>query len=216
MDTLQHILSKYNISYDGKTLFPIIISNFNRIDLARLTKELNFKVGVEIGVAMGHYSEQLCIANPEMQLYSVDPWTPYRAYRDYTRKIKIDGLYESAKARLAKYPNCKMVQKFSMDALKDFEDESVDFVYIDGNHRFEFVTNDIAEWMKKLKIGGIMSGHDYTNVKKPSNTQVFEAVNGYTHAYSISPWFTTGYVMEANKDKDGSRSWFWVKEKYAW
>ena len=48
-----------------------------------------------------------------------------------------------------------------MDAVKDFADRSLDFVYIDANHEPQFVEEDIREWSKKVKVGGIVSGHDY-------------------------------------------------------
>ncbi len=48
-----------------------------------------------------------------------------------------------------------------MDALEDFEDNSLDFVYIDGDHNFKHISEDIYEWTKKVRSGGIVSGHDY-------------------------------------------------------
>jgi glycosyltransferase involved in cell wall biosynthesis len=48
-----------------------------------------------------------------------------------------------------------------MQAVTDFADESLDFVYIDGNHQLKYVVEDIVEWTKKIKKGGIIAGHDY-------------------------------------------------------
>ena len=47
------------------------------------------------------------------------------------------------------------------DAVKDIEDSSLDFVHIDGDHSYDFVMQDIILWGRKVRIGGIISGHDY-------------------------------------------------------
>ena len=49
----------------------------------------------------------------------------------------------------------------SEEASKHFENESLDFVFIDGLHDYESVKNDISYWYPKVKVGGIISGHDY-------------------------------------------------------
>jgi len=51
--------------------------------------------------------------------------------------------------------------KKSEIAAKDFEAESVDFVFIDAEHTYSAVIKDIESWYPKLKIGGVMCGHDY-------------------------------------------------------
>lgn len=61
----------------------------------------------------------------------------------------------------------------SFDRAKDFEDGTIDFVFIDANHTYEFVSKDIAAYLPKMKKGSIMSGHDY-NEHHPG---VIQAVN---------------------------------------
>ena len=79
--------------------------------------------------------------------------------------------------------------------------ESLDFVYIDGNHHFDFVMQDIIEWSKKVRAGGVVSGHDYYRFR---NAGVVDAVNTYTHAHQIWEWFIT--------DEPKEKSFFWAKE----
>ena len=55
-----------------------------------------------------------------------------------------------------------MIRKSSFDAVNDFEDESIDIVFIDANHSYESVKNDIDLWLPKVKTGGVLSGHDYS------------------------------------------------------
>jgi len=207
MDLNQAILQRYNLKL-GK--LPIEIPDMGRNQLAELFAEWGFTEGAEIGVESGAYSEVLCKANPKLHLNCIDAWTVYHGYRDYTRPETIAGFYENAQKTLSQY-NTTLVRKFSMDAVKDFKDESLDFVYIDGNHTFQFVTNDIVEWSKKVKQGGIIAGHDYHRYLKRRQIHVVEVLNAFTSAYEINPWFVTGSREKIDgKVRDTVRSWFYV------
>jgi hypothetical protein len=48
-----------------------------------------------------------------------------------------------------------------MQAVTKFADNSLDFVYLDGNHTYDFVKQDLNAWYNKVKVGGILAGHDY-------------------------------------------------------
>jgi predicted O-methyltransferase YrrM len=61
----------------------------------------------------------------------------------------------------------------SIEAAKQFENKSVDFVFIDAAHEYEDVQNDIEAWLPKIKTGGIIAGHDYI----PTYPGVMRAVN---------------------------------------
>lgn len=91
-----------------------------------------------------------------------------------------------------------------MDAVQEFDNESLDFVYIDANHEFQAVTNDIAEWSKKVRVGGIVSGHDFTRYKRKPVCHVKSVVSGWAYSHHIKPWFVA-------KGQRGP-SWFWVKQ----
>jgi len=184
-----------------------VFPDANRKNLARLFRKLGYKVGAEIGVESGRYSRCLCKCNPRAKLYSIDAWTPYKGYRDHVTQEKLDGFLEKAKERMAPY-DCELIKAFSMDAVKRFEDGSLDFVYIDGNHEFQQVTNDIAEWSKKVRKGGIVAGHDFRRGKGGRARSgwvchVKDVVQAWTYANSIRPWF----VMRGEKK---SPTWFWV------
>ena len=132
----------------------------------------------------------------------------------YEDRHKLNAFYAESKTRMAPY-NCTIIRKFSMDAVKDFPDLSLDFVYIDGNHDFQNVTNDIVEWGKKVRIGGIVSGHDYVRhlfLPHRAIIQVKEVVDAYTAAYRISPWFMCrGLHRSIESITDDGRSFMWVK-----
>jgi predicted O-methyltransferase YrrM len=180
----------------------------NRIKLAEYFNELGFKVGAEIGVAYGYYSEVLCQSIPGLKLYCVDSWKGYVGYD--TRYEKYEEMFEQAKKVLSKY-NCEFIRKYSMDAVKDFEDGSLDFVYIDANHDYDHTLEDIREWTKKVKIGGIVSGHDYY-MSKRGNVKVKEAVNTYIAetGYELQ---LTDWRRHLEKKDNQQPSWYFIKNK---
>lgn len=200
MDTLNTIVEKYRLNLNER--LPIQI-NIGRLELAGLFAELDFKTGAEIGVEQGLYTEVLCKANPQAKIYGIDAWQAYKGYREHVSQEKLDGFCLAALERLKSY-NFIIVRKFSLEAVKDFPPGYLDFVYIDSNHAFEYVVNDLAEWSKRVRKGGIIAGHDYRKDKGGAPFHVKYAVDGFTAAYRVSPWF----VLRGDK----SASFMWVKE----
>lgn len=216
--TLDYILKKFNLKIDKDAL--IEIPNAGRNDLADWLRELDFNTGVEVGVAAGKYSEVICKANPQMHLYGVDPWQPYDGYKKHVKNEAFDKLYEETKARMVKYPNYEIIRDFSINTLKKFEDNTLDFIYIDANHEDPYITQDINEWSKKIRPGGIIAGHDYIRAGKARrNTEdakehwdVKDAVNKYIKDNNIRPWFLIGLNAKIQgMTRDNSRSWMWIK-----
>ena len=177
---------------------PVLLEKFKRHDLAKMFCELGYQSGAEIGVADGRNSLTLCQEIPNLKLLCIDPWQRYRGNPRGGPQLQHDGNYELASARLADY-NATLVKAFSMDAVRDVLPESLDFVYIDGNHSFDWVMQDIIEWSKRVRPGGIVSGHDYYHFGWAG---VVEAVNAYIRAHTITEWFVT---------VEREPSWFWVK-----
>ncbi|KKQ40895.1 MAG: hypothetical protein US60_C0051G0005 [Microgenomates group bacterium GW2011_GWC1_37_8] len=153
----------------------------NRTELAKYFKELGFMVGAEIGVAQGYFSRTICEENPGVKLYCIDPWEVYGEYRDFAKKDTFETMYNTAKEILAPY-DCTFIKKFSMDAVKDFDDGALDFVFIDGNHQYKYVKEDIEMWTPKVRVGGIVSLHDYYKTKA-GNVGVIRAVDEYVKEY---------------------------------
>jgi hypothetical protein len=211
MDTLANIAAIYGLSLSGKC--PTEIPNVGRDSLGTLFRQLGFRIGVELGVEQGVFSETLCKANPDMHLIAIDSWKAYHGYRDHVSQSKLDGFFTATSERMALH-DCSIMRSSSADAVITFEDDSLDFVYIDANHELPYVMFDIIEWAKKVRPGGIVCGHDYyQSTRKDSKCHVVYAVDAYTRAYRIHPWFLLGTKEKiSGQVRDTSRSWMWVKE----
>ena len=187
-----------NLNPDGSKA-PVQLEEFTRKNLAGLFQTLGYSYGAEIGVAGGFHSKQICEQVSGVRLLCIDTWKVYKGLRHTLKQEKYDWCLETAQENLAPY-NAEIIQAFSMDAVRDVELESLDFVYIDGNHSFDYVMQDIIEWSKRVRRGGIVSGHDYYRFR---NAGIVPAVNVYAYMHHIKEWFLTSEKKE--------KSFFWVK-----
>jgi hypothetical protein len=212
-DTLRKIEALWGVNLCKCKRSPVEIPNVGRLDLAELFADLGFNKGAEVGTEEGFYAKQLCEANSALSLTCVDPWIAYEGYREHVTDEVYDALFNLAKSNLATY-DVTFLRKFSTDALEDVPDESLDFVYIDANHDLPHVIEDLVGWSKKVKVGGIISGHDYIrrSIREPVLCHVVEAVQAYTSAYHVKPYMILGRrACLKNEVRDRPRSWMWVK-----
>jgi hypothetical protein len=188
------LIRRFNISPQRlRAPMPIELRDFHRDDLATLFAELGFKRGAEIGVAEGKFSEVLCKVNPDLHLLCVDPWHSYKSNPQSKTKEKDEFAYRETQRRLAPYPNVKLDMRLSMDAVRDVDDESLDFVNIDGHHGFRYVMLDLLHWSMKARSGGVILLDDYIYLdRKRWGSGVVEAVQAFTSANEINPWFICG------------------------
>jgi hypothetical protein len=173
----------------------------NRENLADYFVYLGFKKGAEIGVEQGVYTEVLCRTG--MEIYAIDAWKSYSGYRDHVDQRKLDRFFEKTKEIVAPY-NCHVVKAFSMDALKDFEDESLDFVYLDANHSFPYIAQDLWYWSKKVRNGGIVAGHDFKEFSGKYG------LDGCHVKFVVEAW-AKARNLEIFTTKERTPSWFYFK-----
>lgn len=127
-------------------------------------------VGAEIGVHLGNFSENIIKNVRPKLIYLIDPWlvsnNPVHANSWYsgdtiTQKV-MDERYQSVRRKFSSYKdNVKIIRKFSRDAAEEIPDNSLDFVYIDGDHSFDGVMTDFDFFYPKVKVGGFICGDDY-------------------------------------------------------
>lgn len=173
-------------------------AGFTRVDLAQLIASMGLRKGAEIGVADGRYSLVLCQHIPDIHLLCVDPWQPYEGNPRGGGRDQHAKNFELAQSRLSPY-GAQFCRKVSADALADVPNGSLDFVYIDGHHGFDYVMADLIGWSTKVRSGGIVAGHDFYHFK---NSGVIEAVEAYTKAHGITEWWTCD---------EREPSFWWVK-----
>lgn len=117
--------------------------------------------GIEIGSYAGESAEMFLYSDAFDKLYCIDPWQMGYDPNDTTSGDGLPLAEQEFDKRFKGSPTVVKVKKFSNDAISMFADNSIDFLYIDGDHRYEFVKQDLQNYVPKVKLGGIISGHDY-------------------------------------------------------
>ena len=113
---------------------------------------------VEVGCYHGVCSE--LFAENFQTVFCVDPWNDEETRVNDHNMSMIEELFNK---RVKKFTNITKMKMKSLDAVSEFEDESLDFVYLDARHEFKHIKNDIQKWLPKVKLGGYVGGHDYSN-----------------------------------------------------
>lgn len=154
-----------------------------RDDLPKMIDDLVLKRGVEIGVCTADFSSHLLDNSKLDILYGVDAWSADEKLTMSSLKRcdkvpgKFENHYEIAKEKLSKYGDrSKIIRGLSFEVADQFEDDSLDFIYVDASHRFSGVALDLIKWYPKLRYGGVMAGHDYWIKYRD---EVMAAVNGF-------------------------------------
>jgi len=172
----------------------IINKSFNKINLnlswvfPRPFERFGVKgknlVGVEIGVYKGEHAGSLLRNLSIKKLYLIDPYILYKEYK-YGKKhygVEQEPLNIAAvkaKNKLNRYSNKVFwIKKKSEDAIDEIPND-LDFVYIDGAHDYKNVKKDIENYYPKVKVGGVIGGHDIYNGNCPEHDGVIQAVMGF-------------------------------------
>jgi hypothetical protein len=147
---------------------------------------------VEIGVFEGAATE--IFAGSFKKVYAVDPWDsrldPYYAKFAFDMKFHENNFDKNV---LSKFNNIVKYKMTSKEASKLFENESLDFVYIDGNHIYESVKEDIEIWFPKIKTGSYIGGDDFDVTQKIEHIRgvykaIMELFNGPDMTFPDTSW----------------------------
>lgn len=139
-------------------------------------------IGVEVGSASGCFTKQILATWKSCEmLHCIDLWAHQESGYPDDCNLSDDVQKERYKRFLLDFkgvPNINVIKQWSHIASALFDDESVDFIYLDANHSTAGCMSDLVAWYPKLKNGGIISGHDYC----PGNGEgygVKDAVDGF-------------------------------------
>jgi len=122
--------------------------------------------GAEIGVQHGEFSEHILANWHGNTLFSIDAWQNFdeESYVDIANRSNDEQIliYAGTTIRLASFGQRSVVWRMTSEqAAMVMPDNTLDFCYIDADHRYEAVKRDIELWLPKVKSGGIICGHDY-------------------------------------------------------
>lgn len=143
--------------------------------------------GAEIGVAEGRSSFDFLSMGIEA-LYMVDAWQTLDQTGDggFPQEWH-DKNYLDAVERVKSFGDkARILRGKSVDMAQQIKDGMLDWIYIDANHSYEGCAKDLIAWEKKVRLGGIIAGHDYL----APQYGVFKAVQDFCYVHGYSPIHT--------------------------
>ena len=152
------------------------LNKLYRVAVAEFVRDQGWQYGVEVGVFRGQTFFQILKVCPEIIcLTGVDSWMELEGsgdknsngFRPYNKEqfgeklnMTIGEIGQDVQKRAKAHKNAEILNMISLEGVKHFKDGSLDFVFIDADHREKFVRADIRAWMPKVRNGGILMGHD--------------------------------------------------------
>ena len=140
------------------------------------------EIGTFLGRSLSYLAVEIINSGKNIRLDAVDTWegSPLESCQQQQTEVMNKTLYDDFLKNIEPVKDhINVVKSDSVEASKLYEDESLDFIFIDASHHYEFVKADIQAWYPKLKKGGYIGGHDYDPPSRTPNGihGVFQAVN---------------------------------------
>jgi predicted O-methyltransferase YrrM len=183
---MQHIYEHI----EGWFTFPNLYTN--------IVKSINndaqiVEVGSWLGQSASYMAVEIINSNKNIKFYCVDTWSGSEEHKEYD-VIKNNELYEKFLNNIEPVKHAiTPIRLPSIEASKDFTDNSLDCVFIDAGHDYESVKNDIAAWYPKVKSGGLLAGHDFVSWATVTQA-VMEFLNTNKYNLVINSEFCWGII----------------------
>lgn len=154
-----------------------------------------WKRGAEIGVYEGETFRHLLTHCPDLYLIGVDLWDS--AYFQSTREgrpkraFDLEASHDKLQAWIDRHAigRARLYRCDTVAAAANVHDGWLDFAFVDADHRYDAVRADIAAWMPKIRLGGMMLGHDYNPKEFPGVVQaVNESFGGAVAVHDDHVW----------------------------
>jgi len=154
----------------------------------------------EIGCAFGGFARIVLPQWKGKVYHMIDPWIAQDAkvYKENQETpAKYDQWFLDCKQVAAEDSRVQIIRDYSVNASAKFKDGQLDHAYIDGNHSYVSVLADMDAWWPKIRLGGLMGGHDFYNATDGGHwCEVENAVRRWTEQHAkvfyicpCSSWF---------------------------
>jgi beta-1,4-mannosyl-glycoprotein beta-1,4-N-acetylglucosaminyltransferase len=168
------------------------------------------EIGSWLGCSTSYMAVEIINSGKDIKFDCIDPWNGSDGgneslYSDDLKKLrdKNTTLYDefTRNIELVKdYVN--PIKSYSYECVNNYENNSIDFLFIDGSHEYEPVKRDLEEWYCKVKDNGIIAGHDFMFIDCPG---VYNAVNDFFGKENVSTintsWFVDNSIFRTKKRK---------------
>lgn len=151
------------------------------IVLSELIKSEGFRKVAEIGVDKGRLSYRLlksCGDNLS-EYWAIDQWGLLPEYNQMEASLEEwQKRYKRVAFLMLRFPQLRVLRVKSAEASRWFPKEYFDLIFIDADHSYKSVRQDIKCWLPRVRKGGIISGHDYKHKRFPGCPQAVNEIFG--------------------------------------
>ena len=145
-----------------------------------------WKVGAEIGVFTGAFSEMMLEVTKPLKFYAVDPWwvsfgENFPNWGDYSAggTLETRAAYEAAKHRTARFKGAEVVPSTGLDWINSLEANALDWAYIDSTHQYDPTLAELLAISEKLAPDGVLLGDDCWPRRDNKHYGVYRAVRDF-------------------------------------
>ena len=160
-------INGYVTNFAGGSISGPEIETLNRLVATVKQPDKDLRCA-DVGVAKGGSTAAMAFKCKELggMVYSVDDYCEYKKHVDQWAQAKCSSIFLGNMMYLGLSKHVKLIEKPSVEGAKEFEDNSLDMVFIDAGHGYEDVCADIKAWLPKVRKGGILAGHDIQVLSK--------------------------------------------------
>lgn len=165
--------------------------DFQDIYLEAINRSSHTSHFVEVGCYHGRSAAFMCVeifnSNKKIIFDCIDIFKPMDSLIPAEDIPTINQTYENL-SPVNEVVNYKLVEGLSDKSASLYRDGSLDFVFIDADHSYESVYRDIVAWKPKVKIGGLLAGHDFSEYHPGVVKAVVELLPGYQTNGNGNSW----------------------------
>lgn len=163
---MDHFYQKIEGWFDFPNLYSFIVE-------ASPNEAKFVEIGSWLGKSSSYMGVEIANSKKNISFYCVDTWEGSVEHSNNELVVK-NELYDAFLKNISPVQDyISPIRLASKEAAEKFENESLDFIFIDAGHSYEDVREDLRAWFPKLKNGGFFAGHDYSQAW----LGVIEAVN---------------------------------------
>lgn len=154
---------------------------------------------IEIGSHMGESTMLFASSNIFNKIYTIDPHTGDEIFNK-THGYSWDDIKKQFELNTRYFHNISLISDYSFNVADRFDDNSIDFIYLDGAHDYESVKRDLQLYLPKLKPRGIIGGHDYNDNDWPETCKAIHDIVGIPDTiFEDSSWIKQKYKKISQK-----------------
>ena len=201
----QEIMGLKRSNHHRDRFFPLLID------------KMGLEFGAEIGVDKADFSNHILTKSKIKKYYCIDTLQDdfgsnhKPGYFDKDGNNRMRVAYDTISSYIEE-KRVTMIKSTGLVASKDFAPESLDFCYIDGDHSLEGIYTDIYAWTPKVRIGGVIAGHDYKDGPRSGISDYFGKQLDYK-IKTVVDYYCTRYGYKLNVVGGRILSWWFVKNR---